>query len=77
LDGQLVGRVDLKAERIRPNGATALHALGAFAEPGVDRKRVAGAMAGQLQSMASWLGLDDVVVGERGDLVAELRSALR
>jgi uncharacterized protein YcaQ len=77
LDGQLVGRVDLKAERIRPNGATALHALGAFAEPGVDRKRVAGAMAGELQSMASWLGLDDVVVGERGDLVAELRSALR
>ncbi|MDT5073018.1 MAG: uncharacterized protein QOH82_2338 [Mycobacterium sp.] len=77
LDGQLVGRVDLKAERIRPNGATALHALGAFAEPGVDRKRVAGAMAGELQAMASWLGLDDVVVGERGDLVAELRSALR
>ncbi|MCW2652098.1 MAG: hypothetical protein JWR32_3074 [Mycobacterium sp.] len=77
LDGQLVGRVDLKAERIRPNGATALHALGAFAEPGVDRKRVAAAMAGELQSMASWLGLDDVVVGERGDLVAELRSALR
>jgi uncharacterized protein YcaQ len=77
LDGQLVGRVDLKAERIRPDGATALHALGAFAEPGVDRKRVAGAMAGELQSMASWLGLDDVVVGERGDLVAELRSALR
>jgi hypothetical protein len=77
LDGQLVGRVDLKAERIRPNGATALHALGAFAEPGVDRKRVAGAMARELQSMASWLGLDDVVVGERGDLVDELRSALR
>ncbi|CAM3590886.1 hypothetical protein MYFR107205_17845 [Mycolicibacterium frederiksbergense] len=26
--------------------------------------------------MAGWLGLDDVVVGDRGDLVTELRAAL-
>ena len=73
LDGQLVGRVDLKAERTRADGSTALNAVGAFAEPGVDRNRVASAMAGELQSMASWLGLDEVIVGERGDLVDHLR----
>ncbi|MCW2514815.1 MAG: hypothetical protein JWR11_3857 [Mycobacterium sp.] len=73
LDGELVGRVDLKADRTRG----ALHALGAFTEPGVDRKRVAHAMAAELQSMAAWLGLDEVVVGTRGDLVDALRAALR
>jgi uncharacterized protein len=72
LDGELVGRVDLKADRTRG----ALHALGAFTEPGVDRKRVAHAMAAELQSMAAWLGLDEVVVGSRGDLVAALRASL-
>jgi hypothetical protein len=72
LDGELVGRVDLKADRTRG----ALHALGAFTEPGVDRKRVAHAMAAELQSMAAWLGLDEVVVGTRGDLVDALRASL-
>ncbi|HYO01964.1 MAG TPA: crosslink repair DNA glycosylase YcaQ family protein [Mycobacterium sp.] len=68
LDGQLVGRVDLKAERTRDT----LHVVGAFAEPEVDGKRVAQAMAGELRSMASWLGLDDVTVGGRGDLAHAL-----
>ena len=36
----------------------------------------AEAMAGELQSMAAWLGLSDVTVGTRGDLVGELRRAL-
>jgi uncharacterized protein YcaQ len=72
LDGQLVGRVDLKAERT----ADALNVLGAFAEPGQDAARVAPALAGELRSMASWLGLSDVSVGERGDLVAALRKSL-
>ena len=69
LDGELVGRVDLKADRTR----NALHAVGAFAEPGVDRTRVARAMAEELQSMAGWLGLDGVIIGERGDLAGPLR----
>ena len=72
MDGQLVGRVDLKAER----AAGTLNAVGAFTEPGRDSVRVAEAMAGELRSMASWLGLDDVTVGSRGDLVGELRRAL-
>jgi uncharacterized protein YcaQ len=73
LDGQLVGRVDLKAERTRD----ALHVVGAFTEPGQDRSRVVKALAAELKSMANWLGLSDVTVGQKGDLVTELRSAVR
>jgi len=69
-DGELVGRVDLKrTER-------ALHVVGAFAEPDRDPRRVAAVLAGELRSMADWLGLADVTVGERGDLVAPPRRAL-
>ncbi|MDT5363916.1 MAG: uncharacterized protein QOC69_5678 [Mycobacterium sp.] len=73
LDGRLVGRVDLKAER----ASGALNVVGAFTEPGQDAGYVASALAGELRSMASWLGLADVTVGERGDLVGVLRKALR
>jgi uncharacterized protein len=72
LDGQLVGRVDLKAERTRD----ALHVVGAFAEPGQVAGRVAAALAGELRTMASWLGLSDVTVGDRGDLAGALRGVL-
>lgn len=71
LDGRLVGRVDLKAERTRD----ALHVVGAFVEPGEDPARVAVALAGELKVMAQWLGLADVTVGDRGDLVATLRES--
>jgi len=64
LDGQLVGRVDLKADR----AAGALNVVGAFAEPGQDAARVASALAGELRRMAGWLGLAAVRVGDRGDL---------
>lgn len=70
LDGQLVGRVDLK----RMDGA--LHVVGAFTEDGPDRSRVASALARELRSMASWLGVDDVTVGRSGDLVVELDRSL-
>jgi uncharacterized protein YcaQ len=73
LDGRLVGRVDLKAERTRD----ALHVVGAFAEPGEDHARVAAALAVELRTMASWLGLADVTVGERGELRAHLSAILR
>jgi uncharacterized protein YcaQ len=72
LDGRLVGRVDLKAERTRD----ALHAVGAFAEPGQDTWRVADALAAELRTMASWLGLAQVTVGERGDLTRQLSRSL-
>ncbi|MGQ9409087.1 winged helix-turn-helix domain-containing protein [Mycolicibacterium gilvum] len=72
LDGDLVGRVDLKADR----AAGALQVLGAFTEDGSDRTHVAIELTAKLREMADWLGLDDVVVAERGDLSAYLRAAL-
>lgn len=72
LDGRLVGRVDLKADRTRD----ALHVVGAFVEPGEQPSRVAAALAGELRSMALWLGLADVTVGSNGDLVVPLRREL-
>lgn len=72
LDGRLVGRVDLKADR----GRDALHVVGAFAEDAVDREHVATALAVELKTTAEWLGLAGVTVGERGDLVAALTRAL-
>ncbi len=70
LDGELVGRVDLKADRNRD----ALHVVGAFVEPGRSPSRVAAALAGELRTMATWLGLGEVTVGDRGDLAGELRA---
>lgn len=72
LDGRLVGRVDLKADR----NAGVLNVIGAFAEDGVDVTRVVPALAAELQSMASWLGLGAVNVGERGELAAPLRAVV-
>jgi uncharacterized protein YcaQ len=73
LDGELVGRVDLKADR----AADALHVVGAFVEPGRSPARVAPALASELATMASWLGLGGVTVGKRGDLAGELRVVVR
>ena len=73
LDGRLVGRVDLKAERPR----NALHVVGAFTEAGQQRSRVANALAAELRTMAAWLGLADVTVGTEGDLVGELGTAIK
>ncbi|CAJ1500084.1 crosslink repair DNA glycosylase YcaQ family protein [[Mycobacterium] kokjensenii] len=73
LDGELVARVDLKADR--PHDA--LHVVGAFIEPGRSPDRVAPALAAELTAMASWLQLSRVTVGERGDLAGRLRAACR
>lgn len=72
LDGELVGRVDLKADR----AAGVLRAQGAFSEPGADKKRVARELAAELRHMADWLELDGVVTGGRGDLARALSAAL-
>ncbi|ASU78201.1 winged helix-turn-helix domain-containing protein [Actinopolyspora erythraea] len=69
LDDRLVARVDLKADR----RAGVLRVPGAFAEPDVDRNRVASELGVALREMADWLGLEDVVVGEHGDLAPKLR----
>ncbi|RCW39742.1 hypothetical protein DFQ14_1142 [Halopolyspora algeriensis] len=71
LDGQLVARVDLKADR----AAGVLRVPGAFSEPGSDIGRVASELAAALREMAAWLQLGEVAVGERGDLAEPLRQA--
>ncbi|MGH4023452.1 MAG: winged helix-turn-helix domain-containing protein [Pseudonocardiaceae bacterium] len=70
LDGELVGRVDLKADR----AAGLLRVHGAFAEPGVDTARVVSELAGVLREMAGWLELDGIAVGQRGDLATSLAA---
>jgi uncharacterized protein len=76
LDGQLVGRVDLKTDR----AGGVLRVPAAFAEPecverGADEGRVAVEMAGALREMAGWLGVDDVVV-EGGPLAPLLSRVM-
>ncbi|MCV7197005.1 winged helix-turn-helix domain-containing protein [Mycobacterium angelicum] len=73
LDGQLVARVDLKADR----AANTLRVVGAFGEPGAPRARTAEALTAELESMAGWLELGGVTVSSRGDLAAELRTATK
>ncbi|WP_227981824.1 winged helix-turn-helix domain-containing protein [Nocardia spumae] len=70
LDGELVARVDLRADRATGR----LHVPGAFAEPDRPHARIASELAGALRAMARWLGLEAVVVGERGDLATALRA---
>jgi uncharacterized protein YcaQ len=72
LDGRLVGRVDLKADR----ASDTLQVIGAFVEPDESPGRVTAALAAELASMASWLDLEKVAVGERGELAAGLAHAL-
>jgi len=72
MDDRLVARVDLKSDR----QAGVLRVQGAFAEPGAPDDTV-DRLAGELRSMAGWLGLGDVVVGRRGDLTGPLSACLR
>jgi uncharacterized protein YcaQ len=73
LGERLSARVDLKADR----AARVLRVLAAYTEAGAPPE-TASALAAELREMATWLGLDDVVVGpERGDLAAALRAELR
>jgi uncharacterized protein len=73
VDGRLVARVDLKADR----AAGTLRVVGAFGESDTPRSRVAAALAGELESMAAWLGLGGFTVSGRGDLAGELRAAAK
>jgi uncharacterized protein len=72
LGDRLVARVDLKAERARSE--LLVHA--AHAEPGADRRAVAAALLAELRLLATWLGLERLVIGRRGALAAELRAQL-
>ncbi len=73
MDGELVGRVDLKADR----KASKLLVQSAFLESGRPAKKVAARLASDLVDLAHWLGLQDVVVGRKGDLVTALRPEVK
>jgi uncharacterized protein YcaQ len=72
LDGELVGRVDVKADR----KSSTLLVRSAFFEDGQDRDRVAGALASELEQFAGWLGLGDISVSSKGNLSKAVRARL-
>ncbi len=72
LGEELVGRVDLKADR----KSSTLIARATFAETGHDPRRVAENLAESLMEMSGFLGLDGVRTEPRGNLAGELARAL-
>jgi uncharacterized protein len=64
LGDDLVGRVDLKADRANK----ALLVQSAWAEPGVNEREVAGELMEELRLIASWLELDRIDVAGGGNL---------
>jgi uncharacterized protein YcaQ len=72
LGEDLVGRVDLKADR----QAGVLRVQSSWLELGHDPHYVAEELAGELALTASWLGLGAVEVMPRGDLAKDLAAAV-
>jgi uncharacterized protein YcaQ len=68
LGDRYVARVDLKADRA--DGKLLVQA--AHAEEDVDHLDVAEPLLDELRTLAGWLGLDDIVVVDRGDLAPTL-----
>jgi len=72
LGDELVGRVDLKADRANRT----LLVQSAWGEAGIPERDVADELAVELRSMAAWLELDRVEVVGRGDLAPALVEAV-
>jgi uncharacterized protein YcaQ len=69
---RFAARVDLKADR--KTATLIVHA--AYVEPGLEPRRVASALAGELRSLATWLSLESFAVGAKGNLARPLKRAL-
>jgi uncharacterized protein YcaQ len=72
LDGALVARVDLKADR----KAGRLLVRSAFIEEGHDAPLVTAALAEELDTFGRWLGMGDMVVDKTGDLGVRLAASM-
>ena len=70
LGDQLVARVDLKADR----AVGTLLVKAAHTEPGHDPRVTVESLCAELHDMARWLGLERVVIEDRGDLAPLLRQ---
>jgi uncharacterized protein YcaQ len=71
LGDELVGRFDLKSDR----QTSTLLVQAAYGEPGVPAEVIVPELAEELRLMATWLGLEHVVVKPRGELSGALASA--
>lgn len=69
---RFAARVDLKADR--KTSTLIVHA--AYCEDRFKPDAVAGALAGELRSMATWLSLEWFAVGSKGNLARPLKRAL-
>jgi uncharacterized protein len=72
LGDELVARVDIKADR----HAGDLLVQGSFAEPNRPVDEVADELGRELTEMASWLGLERVVVKSNGNLARPLKAVV-
>jgi len=72
LGDHIVARVDLKADRATGR----LLVPAAHLEEGADAAGVLSPLVGELEAMATWLELEGIAVGDRGDLAASLRAAV-
>jgi len=73
LDDKIVARVDLKADR--KNGA--LLVLASHPEEGIDHDRAISTLAGELRTLAKWLGLERIKVSRRGLFARGLADFVR
>ena len=72
LGDQIVGRVDLKADR----KVGTLLVQASHLEPGHDEAHVASALADELGQVARWQGLSSILVRRRGHLAGAVAKAL-
>lgn len=73
LNDEIVGRVDLKADRKNKT----LMVMASHYEPGVDVGKTAEMLCPELCSVASWLGLEHLSVSRRGNLAKTLAKAAK